>query len=75
MDTVADLEGVQVVRLNPPLGPNYFSFMGKFMNNQVIKLLKMNPLFMDLNPTSRNPGSAPGTSRNNFKMLNLPAQC
>ena len=32
---VADLEGVRVVRLNPPLGPNYFNFMGKFMTNQV----------------------------------------
>ena len=32
---VADLEGVRVVLLNPSLGPNYFSFMGKFMENQV----------------------------------------
>ena len=32
--TVADLEGVGVVRLNP-LGPNYFNFMGKFMINLV----------------------------------------
>ena len=29
---LADLEGV---RLNPPMGPNYFSFMGKFMKNLV----------------------------------------
>ena len=35
INTVADLEGVRVVRLNPPLGPNYFSFMGKFMKDQV----------------------------------------
>ena len=35
MVTVADLEGVRVVRLNPPLAPNYFNFMGKFMKNQV----------------------------------------
>ena len=33
--SVVDLEGVTVVRLNPPLGPNYFSFMEKFMKNQV----------------------------------------
>ena len=29
------LEGVRVVRLNPPLGPHYFYFMWKFMKNQV----------------------------------------
>ena len=32
---VADLVGVRVVRLNPPLGPNYFNFMAKFLKNQV----------------------------------------
>ena len=31
-NSVADLEGVS---LNPPLAPNYFNFMGKFMKNQV----------------------------------------
>ena len=31
----ADLAGVQVIRLNQPLGPNFFNFMGKFMKNQV----------------------------------------
>ena len=56
--SVADLEGVRVVRLNPPLGPNYFNFMGKFMN--LGKMLKTNPLLINLNPPSRNPGSAPG---------------
>ena len=30
---VEDLEGVRVDRLNPPLEPNYFTFMGKFMKN------------------------------------------
>ena len=45
--------GVWVVCLNPPLGPKHISFMGKFMK----KLGK--PLLTDLNPTSRNPGSAP----------------
>ena len=34
LQPVADLEGVRGVRLNPPLGPNYFNFMGKFMKNQ-----------------------------------------
>ena len=34
-DTVADLEGVRGVRLNPPLQANYFNFMGKFKENQV----------------------------------------
>ena len=33
--TVADLEGVRVVRLNPQLEANYFNFMGKCMKNQV----------------------------------------
>ena len=28
--SVADLEGVQGVRSNPPLGPNYSIFMGNF---------------------------------------------
>ena len=28
--TVADLEGVQGVRLNPPLDPHYFVFMENF---------------------------------------------
>ena len=28
--SVADLEGVRVVRLNPPLGPNYFNFIRKW---------------------------------------------
>ena len=27
--SVADLEGVRVVRLNPPLGPNYLNFIGE----------------------------------------------
>ena len=45
---------------NPPLEANSFNFMGKFMKNQV-KCLKRTPLsmFVDLNPPSRIPGSAP----------------
>ena len=35
INPVADLEGVRVVSLNAPLGPNYFSLMGKFMKNLV----------------------------------------
>ena len=34
-DSVADLEVVRVVRLNPPLGPNHFNFIEKFMKNEV----------------------------------------
>ena len=45
---VVDLEGVRVVRLNPTLEPNYFNFMGKY--EHVGKMLKTNPLLMDLNP-------------------------
>ena len=30
--SVADLEGVQGVRSNPPLEPNYFVFMGNLKN-------------------------------------------
>ena len=34
--SVADLEGFWMVGLNPPLGPNYFIFMGKIiMKNRV----------------------------------------
>ena len=56
--TVADLEGVRVVHLKPPLGPNYFNFMGKFTKKSG-KMLKTNPLLIDLNPPSRSPGYAP----------------
>ena len=55
MMSVVDLE---VVRLNPPLGTNYFNFMGKFIKKSG-KMLKTNPLLMDFNPFSKNPGSAP----------------
>ena len=34
-------------------------FIGKFMK-KLGKMLKTNPLLMNLNPSSRNPGSAPG---------------
>ena len=40
---VADLEGVRGVRSNPPLGPNYFKFMGKLKKIQV-KCSKRTPL-------------------------------
>ena len=57
--SVAGLEGVRVVCLNPLLGPNYFNqFHGK-MYEKTGKMLKTYPLLMDLNPTSRNPGSTP----------------
>ena len=35
LGAATDLEGVQVVRLNPPFEPIYFNFMGKFMKNQI----------------------------------------
>ena len=52
---MTDLEGV---RLNPPLGLNYFNFMGIYEKSG--KMFKTNPLLMHLSPPSRNPGSAPG---------------
>ena len=55
--SVADLEGVRVVRLNPPLRPDLFSFMGKFIKKKKKKkkkksgkMLKTKPLLIDLNP-------------------------
>ena len=53
---VADPEGVQGVRSNPPLELNYFIFMGNFRKNEA-KLRKRTP-YLNLNPLSRNPGSA-----------------
>ena len=57
---VADPEGVQGVRLNPPLELNYFIFMGNFRKNGA-KLGKQTP-FLNLSPLSRNPVSAPDVS-------------
>ena len=58
--TVKDLEGV---RSNPPLRQNYLTFIENFEKSQEIdkqacKINKSNP-FVNLNPLSRNPGSAP----------------
>ena len=54
-----DLERFPVVHLNPSLGPNYiFKFHGEIYEKSG-KMLKTNPLLMDLNPLFRNPGSAP----------------
>ena len=55
---MADPEGVQGVRSNPPLELNYFIFMGNFRKNEA-KLRKQTP-FLNLNPLSKNPGSPPG---------------
>ena len=41
--SVADPEGVQGVRSNPPFGLNYFIFMGNFRKNEA-KLEKPTPL-------------------------------
>ena len=43
-------------RSNPPLELNYFIFMGNFRKNEA-KLRKRTP-YLNLNPLSRNPGSA-----------------
>ena len=44
--------------LEPPFGSKLFQFHGE-MYEKSGKVLKTNPLWMDLNPPSRNPGSAP----------------
>ena len=46
---VADLEGVRGVRSNPPLGPNYFRFMGKLKKIQV-KCSERTPLLRGFEP-------------------------
>ena len=56
---MADLEGVQGVRSNPPLEPDYFH--GEF--KEILSKVKLtNPPFLHLNPFLKNPGSAPGHS-------------
>ena len=54
---VADPEGGQGVRSNPPLELNYFIFMRNFRKSEA-KLRKRTPS-LNLNPQYRNPGSAP----------------
>ena len=44
--------------LEPPSGTKLFRFHGENYGKSG-RMLKTNPLFMDLNPPSRNPGSAP----------------
>ena len=44
--------------LEPPSETKLFQFHGEIYEKSG-KMLKTNPLVMDLNPTSRNPGSAP----------------
>ena len=56
---VADPEGVRGVRSNPPLRPNYFIFMGNYKKTWV-NWSNRTPL-SNLNPLSKNPGSAPGS--------------
>ena len=46
--------------LEPPSGTKLFQFHGEIYEESG-KMLKTNPLLMDLNPLSRNPGSAPGS--------------
>ena len=44
--------------LEPPSGTKLFQFHGEIYEKSG-KMLKTNPLLLDLNPPSRNPGSAP----------------
>ena len=44
--------------LEPPSGTKLFQFHGEIYEKSG-KILKTNPLLMDLNPPSRNPGSTP----------------
>ena len=46
--------------LETPFGSKLFHFHGE-MYEKSGKMLKTNPLLMDLNPPSRNPGSAPAS--------------
>ena len=46
--------------LEPPLGTKLFHFHGEIYQKSG-KMLKTNPLLIDLNPPSRNPGSAHGS--------------
>ena len=55
--SVADPEGVQA---NPPWRPNYFIFMGSF--KKIMRNQQNETPFLNLNPLSRNPGSAPVSS-------------
>ena len=64
--TVADTEGIHVVRLNPLLRQNYSTFMRNFkkkknsINYQIIRYnFQIKAPFVNLNPLARNPGSAP----------------
>ena len=44
--------------LEPPSGTKLFQFHGEIYK-KLSKMLKTNPLLINLNPPSRNPGSAP----------------
>ena len=48
--------------LEPPSGTKLFHFHGEIYEKSG-KMLKTNPLLIDLNPPSRNPGSAPASVR------------
>ena len=56
--SVADLEGVQGVRSNPPSGAKLFRFHGEF--KEILSEIRLtNPPFLHLNPLLKNPGSPP----------------
>ena len=56
---MADVDGVRVVHLNPPFGTKLFQFHVEIYETSG-QSVENEPPLMDLNPTSRNPGSALG---------------
>ena len=59
--------------LEPPLGSKLFQFHGE-MYEKSGKMLKTNLLLMDLNPPSRNPGSAPESMFKSKIKIGIPLQ-
>ena len=51
----------------PPTGTKLFHFHGEIYEKSG-KMLKTNPLFMDLNPPSKNPGPAPALVTKQFSV-------
>ena len=58
-NAVADPEGVRGVQTNFLLSLNYFIFMGNF--RRIGQTAQIEPISANLNPQSKNPGSAPET--------------
>ena len=60
LELIGGFRGGSGGSLEPPFGSKLFQFHGE-MYEKSGKMLKTNPLLMDLNPPFRNPGSARGT--------------